>query len=56
MFSKVFYSFMHPTGPQIVVAVIGGLAMGIGIGYLINANGISSVKEFIEFIKKEFKK
>ena len=56
MLSKVFYLFMHPTGPEIAFAVIVGLSIGFGIGYFIDVNGISSWKEFREFIKREFKK
>ena len=56
MRSKVFYLFIHPTGPEIVVAVICGLSIGIGLGHILFTNGISSLKELVEFIKKEFKK
>ena len=52
MFSKAFYIFMHPTGPEIVVAIIGGLSMGFVIGYILDFNSISSLKEFIDFIKR----
>jgi uncharacterized membrane protein (DUF106 family) len=56
MFSKAFYLFMHPTGPEIVVAIVIGLLMGIATGYLMDINDISSWKELIEFLKKEFKR
>ena len=47
--------FAIPTPAEIIVAVIGGLSIGIALGYLIDINGIKSFKEFKEYLKKSIK-
>ena len=51
----IIYSFWHPGPQEIVVAIIGGLSMGIMIGFVINTGlGLDNI-EIIKKIKKIFK-
>ena len=57
MFKEIVKTFFAiPTPAEIIVAVIGGLSIGIAIGYFIDFNGIKSLKDFKEIFMKNFKK
>lgn len=56
MYSEIVRTiFAIPTPAEIIVAVIGGLSCGIALGYLIDINGIKSLKDFKEFLIKSCK-
>ena len=57
MFKEIVKTFFAiPAPAEIIVAVIGGLSIGIAIGYYIDINNIKSFKEFKEVFIKNFKK